>query len=190
MVTDRTGCPSLDVATTAKRSCGRRRVVAALAGLTLALGGVPATAEAAGALNGRVGFTTFRFNGTGDIASMNPDGSDLQRLTMDPPARPLYDAQSDWSPDIPPSSEDVGLRRLTLRRRTGWTSTLTTRSDSCSASPSAGNRAWRRRPPTVGGIAGGQPMPRRGRAARASRTAPRARAVHRDGCLQATRRRS
>ena len=122
MTADRTGCPGLDDDTTARRSRRRRRVVGALAGLTLAVGGAPATADAAGALNGRVGFTTFRFNGTGDIANMNPDGSNLRRLTTDQPGTPLYDAQSDWSPD----GQRIAYRHEnpTTRRFEVWTMDL------------------------------------------------------------------
>jgi TolB protein len=51
-------------------------------------------------VNGRIAFTSFRDGALGDIWTVDPDGSDLRKLTADPPgAPPLYDAQSDWSPD-------------------------------------------------------------------------------------------
>jgi hypothetical protein len=65
---------------------------------------LPATAAPpamADVFNGRIGFTTNRVDpGPGvqrdrDIFSMNPDGTDLRRLTTDP----ANDAQADWAPD-------------------------------------------------------------------------------------------
>lgn len=52
-------------------------------------------ASAGSALNGRIAFTSFRYDGAGDIFTVNPDGSDLVQLTN----HPDYDAQGDWSPD-------------------------------------------------------------------------------------------
>lgn len=73
-----------------RRAASRVTVVGVLLALVLA-----ATAEADGALNGRISFTSFRDGELGDIWTMNPDGTHLRKLT----AGPLYDAQSDWSPD-------------------------------------------------------------------------------------------
>jgi dipeptidyl aminopeptidase/acylaminoacyl peptidase len=56
---------------------------------------------AADAFNGRIAFTSFRadpppgLKRSGDIFSMNPDGSGLRRLTTNP----ALDRQPDWSPD-------------------------------------------------------------------------------------------
>jgi TolB protein len=73
----------------------KARTLAALAaGLIL---GVPASAQA-DVFNGRISFSSFRVDppsGTGDIFTMNNDGSDLRRLTTNP----ADDAQSDWAPD-------------------------------------------------------------------------------------------
>jgi Tol biopolymer transport system component len=52
-------------------------------------------AEASDALNGRIAYTTHGLDGTGEIFSIDPDGSHPLRLTE----HPGYDAQSDWSPD-------------------------------------------------------------------------------------------
>jgi Tol biopolymer transport system component len=79
----------------------RHTVVLAVAA-AVALG-VAAPAYAHGALNGRIAFTSFRDGQLGDIWTMNPDGSHLRKLT----AGPLYDAQSDWSPD----GQSIAFRR-------------------------------------------------------------------------------
>jgi Tol biopolymer transport system component len=71
-----------------------RHLVALAAGLFLA---VPASASA-DVFNGRIAFSSFRTDPefrTGDIFTMNNDGSDLRQLTTNP----ADDAQSDWSPD-------------------------------------------------------------------------------------------
>jgi Tol biopolymer transport system component len=54
-----------------------------------------APAGASDALNGRIAYTTHGLDGTGEIFSIDPDGSHPLRLTE----HPGYDAQSDWSPD-------------------------------------------------------------------------------------------
>jgi TolB protein len=72
---------------------------AVLAGLCLAA--LPAAGAQADVFNGRIAFSSFRVDPppgqprTGDIFTMNPDGSDLRQLTENP----ADDAQSDWSPD-------------------------------------------------------------------------------------------
>ena len=65
-------------------------VLAALAAVAAA-----SPAAASNALNGRIAYTTHGLDGTGEIFSLDPDGSDPLRLTE----HPGYDAQSDWSPD-------------------------------------------------------------------------------------------
>lgn len=74
-----------------------------MAAAAIALGlaaAVPPTAHADGAVNGRISFTSFRDGALGDIWTMNPDGGELRKLTTDAPgAPPVYDAQTDWSPD-------------------------------------------------------------------------------------------
>lgn len=86
----------------AKGSCATpRRLVAGVMALVgmLALLGVVAASAGAGALNGRISFTSFRDAPTssagGDIFTMDPDGSGVVKLTD----YPWYDAQSDWAPD-------------------------------------------------------------------------------------------
>jgi TolB protein len=75
----------------------RPNVLAAVtAGLCLAA--MPVGAARADVFNGRIAFSSFRtdpLGRTGDIFTMNPDGTDQRRLTDNP----LDDAQSDWSPD-------------------------------------------------------------------------------------------
>ena len=64
----------------------------------LSLAAVTAAGADADVFNGRIAFSSFRTDPAGkvgDIFSMNPDGTDLRRLTDNP----LDDAQSDWSPD-------------------------------------------------------------------------------------------
>jgi Tol biopolymer transport system component len=71
-----------------------RNLAALAAGLILA---APAAAHA-DTFNGRIAFSSFRVDPThttGDIFTMNDDGSDLRQLTDNP----ADDAQSDWSPD-------------------------------------------------------------------------------------------
>lgn len=72
----------------------------ALAAVTagLCLAAFPAAGAQADVFNGRIAFSSFRtdpLGRTGDIFTMNPDGTDLRRLTDNP----ADDAQSDWSPD-------------------------------------------------------------------------------------------
>jgi TolB protein len=62
--------------------------------LLIALAGAP-PASASSALNGRIAYTTHGLDGTGEIFSIDPDGTHPRRLTENPG----YDAQSDWSPD-------------------------------------------------------------------------------------------
>jgi Tol biopolymer transport system component len=62
------------------------------------LAALPVAGAQADSFNGRITFSSFRTDPAGkvgDIFSINPDGTDLLRLTDDP----LDDAQSDWSPD-------------------------------------------------------------------------------------------
>src|SRR3954454_3866137 len=71
-----------------------RHFAALAAGLILV---VPAAAHA-DSFNGRIAFSSFRADPTfrtGDIFTMNDDGTDLRQLTDNP----ADDAQSDWSPD-------------------------------------------------------------------------------------------
>jgi Tol biopolymer transport system component len=68
---------------------------AAIVGVCLAA--LPAVARA-DVFNGRIAFSSFRtdpLGRTGDIFTMNADGTDLRQLTDNP----ADDAQSDWSPD-------------------------------------------------------------------------------------------
>jgi TolB protein len=71
-------------------------LAAVTAGLCLAAS-TAATADA-DVFNGRIAFSSFRVDPpsrTGDIFTMNHDGSDLRQLTTNP----ADDAQADWSPD-------------------------------------------------------------------------------------------
>jgi Tol biopolymer transport system component len=71
-----------------------RNLAALAAGILLA---VPASAQG-DVFNGRIAFSSFRVNPpsrTGDIFTMNDDGTDLRQLTTNPED----DAQSDWAPD-------------------------------------------------------------------------------------------
>ena len=77
----------------------RRALAAAAAFAVIALCASSAHADA---LNGRISFTSFRFNANGDIFTMNPDGSDQRQLT----AAPNHAAQTDWSPD----GQDIAFR--------------------------------------------------------------------------------
>jgi len=82
----------------------RRRLVTALAA-GLALGAVAAAPAHADVFDGRIAFSSERADPpagvarSGDIFSMNPDGSDLRRLTPSPE----LDRQPDWSP----TGEDI-----------------------------------------------------------------------------------
>jgi TolB protein len=56
------------------------------------------SADAAEPVNGRIAYTTFESSAdpmAGDLWTMNADGTDKLPAVLDP----LYDAQSDWSPD-------------------------------------------------------------------------------------------
>ena len=71
-------------------------LAAVMSGLCLAA--MPAAAAGAEVFNGRIAFSSFRVNPpsrTGDIFTMNHDGSDVRQLTTNP----ADDAQSDWAPD-------------------------------------------------------------------------------------------
>ena len=103
--------------TAARWPAVRRRITSVTATGILSVGGPAlgpvAAAEADGALNGRISFTSFRDGQLGDIWTMNPDGTQLRKLT----AGALYDAQSDWSPDgqwitgVPPRPERLAATR-------------------------------------------------------------------------------
>jgi TolB protein len=73
----------------------------ATAAVVLSAGALAATGAQADVFNGRIAFSSFRVDPqpgatrTGDIFSLNPDGTDLRRLTDNPED----DAQSEWSPD-------------------------------------------------------------------------------------------
>ena len=72
--------------------------VPALAAAALSLLAVTAAPASADVFNGRIAFTSFRVDQptrTGDIFTMNADGTDLRQLTDNP----ADDAQSDWAPD-------------------------------------------------------------------------------------------
>ena len=75
------------IATNGRRCAQGVKAAVALA-IVLAVG-VAGGADAAGSLNGRISFTSFRDGGLGDIWTMNPDGTHLRKLTEGP----LYDAQ-------------------------------------------------------------------------------------------------
>jgi Tol biopolymer transport system component len=75
----------------------RPHIIAAAAATAAVLAG-PVAAVRADVFNGRIAFSSFRNapqQSTGDIFTMNPDGSDLRQLTENP----ADDAQSDWAPD-------------------------------------------------------------------------------------------
>ena len=67
----------------------------ALLAATVVAASAAAPAAASEAMNGRLAYTTHGLDGTGEIMSIDPDGSDPLRLTD----HRGYDAQSDWSPD-------------------------------------------------------------------------------------------
>jgi hypothetical protein len=74
--------------------------IRALAACTAAVCLAASTAATAQAdvFNGRIAFTSFRVEQpmrTGDIFTMNADGSDVRQLTTNP----ADDAQTDWAPD-------------------------------------------------------------------------------------------
>ena len=107
--------------TAARWRAVRRRIASATATGILAAVlavGPAAAAETDGALNGRISFTSFRDGQLGDIWTMNPDGTQLRKLTVGP----LYDAQTDWSPDGqwiafrrgPNASQRLGVRKMDL----------------------------------------------------------------------------
>ena len=75
----------------------RHGALAAFAVASALLAAAPADADV---FDGRIGFTSFRADPKaslqvgGDVYSMNPDGSDVRRLT----SNPELDRQPDWSP--------------------------------------------------------------------------------------------
>ena len=77
-----------------------RALLTATAAVLCLAAALPAAA-AADVFNGRIAFTSFRVDPppgqerSGDIFTMNPDGTDTRRLTTNPDA----DRQPDWSPD-------------------------------------------------------------------------------------------
>ena len=72
-----------------------QRGPSASAAAALACAVLAAPAAGSDALNGRIAYTTHGLDGTGEIATIDPDGSDWLRLTD----HRGYDAQSDFSPD-------------------------------------------------------------------------------------------
>jgi TolB protein len=76
-------------------------VRALLLSAVLCLAAAAPAAAAPDAFNGRIAFTTFRvdpppgYERSGDVFSVNPDGTDTRQLTTSPEA----DRQPDWSPD-------------------------------------------------------------------------------------------
>jgi len=90
------------------------RALAALAGLCAAA--AMTTPAQADVFNGRIAFTSFRASTatppTGDVFTMNADGSGLRQLTENP----ADDAQSDWAPD----GRDIAYRIRKPDSRTGF----------------------------------------------------------------------
>ena len=127
---------------TVGRRCLRGIEAAVALAVVLSLG-TTAGAEAAGALNGRISFTSFRDGALGDIWTMNPDGTGLRKLT----GGPLYDAQSDWSPDGrsiafrrgPNASQRLGVWRMDLY---GNDQTLLTQGDPAVPTQNATQPSW------------------------------------------------
>ena len=103
----------------------------------------PRRPETDGALNGRISFTSFRDGQLGDIWTMNPDGTELRKLTVGP----LYDAQSDWSPDGqwiafrrgPNASQRLGVWKMDLY---GDRQQLLTEGDPAVPTQNATQPAW------------------------------------------------
>lgn len=131
--------------TAARWRAVRRRIASVTAtgilAAVLAVG--PAAAETDRALNGRISFTSFRDGQLGDIWTMNPDGTELRKLTVGP----LYDAQSDWSPDGqwiafrrgPNASQRLGVWRMDLY---GDRQQLLTEGDPAVPTQNATQPAW------------------------------------------------
>lgn len=74
------------------------RVLIAVTATCVAVAASTVTTAAADVFNGRIAFSSFRADPaarTGDIFTINADGSGLRQLTTNP----ADDAQSDWSPD-------------------------------------------------------------------------------------------
>src|SRR6187200_1037012 len=96
-----------------------------LAGAACLASAAPAAAQAP--VNGRIAYTALSTPtaADGDIFTMNGDGSDKQPAVTDP----LYDAQTDWSPDGTQSSQPGWFPDMTgiVYRRTNAPGT--TRSD-------------------------------------------------------------
>lgn len=105
--------------------------------------GVASGAAASGSLNGRISFTSFRDGALGDIWTMNPDGTQLRKLTDGP----LYDAQTDWSPDGqsiafrrgPNASQRLGVWKMDLY---GGNQTLLAQGDPAVPAQNATQPAW------------------------------------------------
>jgi Tol biopolymer transport system component len=104
---------------------------------------VAAEAGASSSLNGRISFTSFRDGALGDIWTMNPDGTHLRKLTEGP----LYDAQSDWSPNGqwiafrrgPNASQRLGVWKMDLY---GGDQTLLAQGDPAVPTQNATQPAW------------------------------------------------
>src|SRR5215203_6507159 len=106
-------------------------LAAVLAGLCVAAGS--ATSAEADVFNGRIAFTSFRASTqapqTGDVFTMNADGSGLRQLTENTED----DAQSDWSPD----GRDIVYRIRKPNMRVNFeVSRMSPRAPGSSASPS------------------------------------------------------
>jgi TolB protein len=128
--------------TTIGGRCARRIKAAVALAAVVSLAAAPG-AEAGGALNGRIAFTSFRDGELGDIWTMNPDGTHLRKLT----GGALYDAQSDWSPDGqwiafrrgPNASRRLGVWKMDLY---GGNQTLLTQGDPAVPTQNATQPAW------------------------------------------------
>jgi TolB protein len=124
-----------------RRHAGRLVAAALLAGATA----VPAQSAAAGGdvFNGRIAFSSVRDDPgqkAFDIFSMNPDGSGVRRLTLNPEG----DRQPDWSPgglaiaytiDKPNATKNFEVARMTAGG-TGVKQLTTTVADQASSQPS------------------------------------------------------
>jgi Tol biopolymer transport system component len=130
------------IATDGRRCAQGVKAVVALA-IVLAVGVAAGADAAVGSLNGRISFTSFRDGGLGDIWTMNPDGTHLRKLTEGP----LYDAQSDWSPDGqwiafrrgPNASQRLGVWKMNLY---GGAQTLLAQGDPAVPAQNVTQPAW------------------------------------------------